>query len=129
MRWDLVASTLVYAGQRSSPGSHFFLRWLYREMCRDSGSTEPTAAGPWRLSSTLRIFTLILLMLVVGMAAIGVVHQTGWLVNSPEPIFQYFSYENRNRARCAKNLEAIAQRFRTTPGIMRDVIQPIFRHS
>jgi prepilin-type processing-associated H-X9-DG protein len=104
VRWDLVASALFYAAVLVA-GSHAFLRWLYREMsgpCVAGGSPSP---GAWRLRWTLGGFAIIALMFTAGMAAIGVAHQTAWLVTSREPLFR--RVPGANRMKCASNLRQI----------------------
>jgi prepilin-type processing-associated H-X9-DG protein len=98
VRWDLVASAVVYSSILLV-GSQLFLRWLYREM----------KGGKWRWGWTAGGLVIVLLMFVAGTAAVGVVHQVTWLARSPEPMFHQWSHERANRVKCASNLRQIGQ--------------------
>ena len=63
-------------------GSHWFCRWLYAGWNR-SGDAVP-AVWPWRWTG--RLVGVLVLLFVAGTAGVGVTHQTGWLITSPEPI-------------------------------------------
>lgn len=63
-------------------GSHKLLQWLY-------SSVNNGAAWPWRW--TLKIVALVVILFAAGTAAVGIVHQTGWLVASREPIYNFTS--------------------------------------
>ena len=60
-------------------GAHVFLRWLF-------GEVRGPQSSPWQVRWTGMLVAAIALMFTAGMAATGVVHQVGWIVNSPEPI-------------------------------------------
>jgi hypothetical protein len=104
VRWDLVGSALFYATVLVA-GSHAFLRWLYREMSGPVVAGGSPASRAWRLRWTLGGFAIIVLMFTAGMAAIGVAHQTAWLVTSREPLFRRTS--RANRVLCASHLRQI----------------------
>lgn len=113
VRWDLVASTLAYAVALVA-GSHWFLRWLYRELRKRGEGGGDTAASPgapgWRWRWTLGAFAILFLMFAAGTAAVGITHQTAWLVRSPEPLYRpYGAGGVRARVRCATNLRHIGQ--------------------
>ena len=99
MRWDSMASTAIYA-VAFLIGCHLFLRWLHREM-RPVGQR-------WRLRWTAGGFLVVLLAFASGIAMVGVVHQTGWLINSPKPLY-HRSHEPVNRVTCESNLRQIGQ--------------------
>ena len=101
VRWSPIGSTAVYIVLLLS-GSHYFLRWLYREM---RGSAVPPN---WNWRWTVGAFLIIVLMFTSGMAAIGAAHQTAWLVNSTEPLYKQHG-EVRNRIICPNNLRVIGQ--------------------
>ena len=101
VRWGPIGSTAVYVVLLLS-GSHYFLRWLYREM---RGSAVPPN---WNWRWTIGGFLVIVLMFTSGMAAIGAAHQTAWLVNSTEPLYKQHG-EVRNRIICPNNLRTIGQ--------------------
>jgi Protein of unknown function (DUF1559) len=82
-------------------GSHLFLRWLYRELA--SGGPLP---GVWRIRWTLAAGSSVVLMFVAGMAAAGVAHQVGWLVQLKEPMFES-SLPAVRRAQSTHNLKQI----------------------
>ncbi len=56
--------------------AHHFCGWLWRGTGR---------AEAWRPRWTLTGITVVLLMLISGMAITGLAHQVGWLMTSPEP--------------------------------------------
>ena len=101
VRWDLVASTFVYVFLLIT-GSHYFLRWLFREIAEGVGAS---AAPVWKWRWTLSGFLLVVAMFTAGMAAIGVAHQTGWLITSPKSLYQRPDYDAR--LKCASNLKEI----------------------
>ncbi|QJW97111.1 DUF1559 family PulG-like putative transporter [Frigoriglobus tundricola] len=57
-------------------GAHVFLRWF----------AGVESNWPWK--RTLRCVGLVVLMFVAGIAVVGMIHQTSWLVRSPEPLFR-----------------------------------------
>lgn len=59
----------------SAVGMHVFLRWL-------------AAAGaiPWSAKRTLQVLLLIAVLFASGIAVVGAVQQTGWLIRTPEPL-------------------------------------------
>jgi len=64
------------------PGLHFFCRWLRQHQdARDGGG----ARSAWRFDWSLSIAGLMLLMFVAGIAMVGLVHQSVWLMASTEP--------------------------------------------
>jgi hypothetical protein len=77
-------------------GSHLFLRWL-------AGGESP---WPWK--RTLRCVGLVVLMFVAGIAVVGMVHQTSWLVPSPEPLTQGGIRPVAARMASANHLKQIA---------------------
>jgi prepilin-type processing-associated H-X9-DG protein len=97
VRWDLAGSAVAYAAALAV-GAHFFLRWVYREMI----------GGAWKMRWTLGGFGVVILMFVAGTAAIGIVHQTTWLVRSPERMFRPTGALG-DRVRCGSNLRQIGQ--------------------
>jgi hypothetical protein len=81
-------------------GLHGLLRWLTR-------SRNPF--GIWPLPRTWAIAGLILLLFVAGIATVGVTHQTGWLLTSPEPLTRSGSIrEYAARTQQQNNLKQIA---------------------
>ncbi len=58
-------------------GGHGFTRWLYRWMM-------PEAPSAWRPSWTIAGLGAVLLLFIVGIAVIGIIHQTVWLLTSQE---------------------------------------------
>jgi hypothetical protein len=56
-------------------GSHYFLRWL-----------ATAWAVPWSMQRTLRLLLLVGLLFASGVAVVGLVQQTGWLIRTPEPL-------------------------------------------
>lgn len=106
VRWELVCSAAVYV-IALLVGSHYFLRWVYREMHKPTDDSPTVALIRWRWRWTLGGFLVIVLMFTSGMAAIGVAHQTAWLAMSPEPMFEHRGRERANRIKCAANLNSL----------------------
>ncbi len=76
-------------------GGHLFLRWL---------------VGPgrrWGLRWTLSALGAVVLMFVAGVSAIGISHQTAWLLTSPEPLTNDGIHKSV-RAQSMNNLQRIA---------------------
>ena len=61
-------------------GVHGFARWLYRAMA-------PNEKPVWSWRWTARIVSVIVLMFTVGIAAVGITHQSAWLAISDGPFF------------------------------------------
>ncbi|MFO0825885.1 MAG: DUF1559 domain-containing protein [Gemmataceae bacterium] len=59
-------------------GSHAFLKWLY-----SATGTEPRV---WQPKWTACVAGLVVLTFTAGIAVIGMIHQTSWIVRSPEPL-------------------------------------------
>lgn len=77
---------------------HVTARWLRREISPD--------APPWRLRSTAMVVGTIVLMFACGMAATGVGHQIGWLMNDEGPMWRS-PYPAVNQLKCESNLNQI----------------------
>jgi hypothetical protein len=63
---------------------HWFLRWFAAALPR--AEEAPEGGRVWPVRGTLAILGVVMLMFVAGLAAVGVTHQTAWLVTSPEPL-------------------------------------------
>lgn len=87
-------------------GLHSFLRWLYRHVSA-SRQIEGQAAI-WPIRWTGALLGLILLMFVTGLAAVGISHQTAWLLTSPEPILHGSIREAAARMQSSNNLKQMA---------------------
>jgi prepilin-type processing-associated H-X9-DG protein len=86
-------------------GLQSFLRWLYKQLQVKSGNE---ALRDWSWSWTLRILGLVVLMFVAGISAVGVTHQTAWLVTSPGPLLDRGSFRQAvNRTQSTNNLKQI----------------------
>ena len=96
--WPGVATALGCLALFSA-GSHAFASWLYRE-------TRGPGAGPWRVRWTGTLVASVVLMFAAGLAATGVVHQSGWLLTSREPLVSSGSAAAR-RAQSTNNLKQI----------------------
>lgn len=79
-------------------GVHRFGRWLYPAL---------VPGGVWSWRWTGRVVGLVVLLFVCGTAAIGVTHQVGWLLTSPEPVIRVSGgiREASARAQSANNLK------------------------
>ena len=80
-------STAVVALAGLIVGMHLFLRWLFGEVqkMRQSGGSRT-----WQMRWTAGILGVVMLMFVAGIAAVGMTHQTVWLLSSPD-ILTYVS--------------------------------------
>lgn len=83
-------------------GFHLFVGWLYR--ARGVLEQPNGEVRHWRARWSAALVGVVVLMFVAGTAAIGLTHQTAWLVTSPEPLVQRGSFremaaeaETRNR--------------------------------
>lgn len=106
VRWDLVGSAVLYVAVLVV-GSHYFLIWLYRELNRSTTSSGPTASRAWRWRWTLSGFVIVLLMFSAGMAAMGILHQTAWQLQSPEKLYVRKPLP-ADPIKCASNMKQIA---------------------
>ena len=68
-----------------SLGLHLFCGWLHGEIARKR-NLQLTREPRWQWRWTLSLVATVVLMFVAGIAAVGLTHQTMWLVQSPEPI-------------------------------------------
>jgi hypothetical protein len=83
---------------------HWFLSWLWRGMGN---------ARAWRWKWSVGGLSGLMLMFVIGTAATGIVHQTGWLITSPKPlVVSSFSRSKANGIKCASNLREIGSAVR-----------------
>ena len=84
IRWDGIAIFVVMSS--CSLGiTHYLLSWLVGEIRR----ARPDAAKvtPWRFRQTVAALSILLMVFVVGVAMAGVVHQIGWMITSPKPLY------------------------------------------
>lgn len=63
--------------------THSFLKWLVRE----SQLKRSVPLVPWRLSSSIALVAIILLVFAIGISMAGIVHQIGWIMNSPRGLY------------------------------------------
>ncbi len=70
-----------------------------------SGVREP-AREAWRWKWSVAGLSMLMLMFVIGTAATGIVHQTGWLITSPKPLV-VSSARASWRVKCGSNLRQI----------------------
>jgi hypothetical protein len=87
-------------------GLHLFLRWFWKHVEKP---IEPAAQteGRWPLRWTAAMVLLVVLMFVAGIAAVGVSHQTGWLMTSPEPLTESGLRKAAERTLSTHNLHQI----------------------
>src|SRR5438067_1955146 len=78
VNWIGVLTALVCLALLSL-GLHGFCRWLYGRPAAPEGRL-------WRKRWTASLLGAVVLMFVAGIAAVGVTHQTAWLLTSPEPL-------------------------------------------
>jgi hypothetical protein len=74
-------------------GLHWFLGWVARH--RPQGEDQGARSPAWRVRWTAAILGVVILMFVAGIAAVGMTHQTAWLLTSPGPIFDRPEYVAR----------------------------------
>jgi hypothetical protein len=85
-------------------GLQWFLHWLTGQMPNKAVKSDPNTST-WPARRTGVVLGLILLMFVAGISAVGISHQIGWLLTSPEPIFGGGIREVASRAQSANNLK------------------------
>ena len=85
-------------------GSHWFFSWLHKARTKLS---EQGTVPHWSWRRTFALLSVVVLMFVAGIAAVGVTHQTVWLISSPQPLYDR---DNRYGARSvsANNLRQMA---------------------
>jgi hypothetical protein len=81
---------------------HGFCHWLWK------GTGHET---PWRPKWTFAGLGTLVLMFAAGMAVTGVVHQTGWLLRSPEPLMSSGGNQ-RNASASLKTITSAQADFR-----------------
>jgi prepilin-type processing-associated H-X9-DG protein len=64
-------------------GLHALAGWLWEQRQRAAPPDQDRLAWRWRW--TLGLVGIVVLMFVAGISAVGVTHQTAWLLTSPEP--------------------------------------------
>lgn len=79
--------------------------WLYRHNQKPDGNGEAPPRR-WRWRWTFALVAVIVLMFIAGTSAIGITHQTGWLITSPEPLIGRRSHAFVDKA--DNNLHLIA---------------------
>jgi hypothetical protein len=90
-------------------GGHASLRWLYGQPRTDTTADKQTK-GAWPVRWTISLLAIVVLMFVAGISAVGVAHQTAWLITSPEPILAPDESFRRSISRWQSfsNLKALA---------------------
>ncbi len=87
VRWNGAGvATAVVCLTALAAGTHLFLRWLYGQVASPEQAGKGRRAWPVRWTAIL--LGLVVLMFVAGISAVGVTHQTTWLVTSPEPLVE-----------------------------------------
>ena len=61
-------------------GTHAFCTWVR--------GARAGASNPWRWRWTCSVYAGLVLLLFASAALVGIAHQTGWMISSPEPIFK-----------------------------------------
>lgn len=84
---------------------HLAFGWLYRATVPPANDGSPR---PWRRRWTAGIASLILLAFASGIAALGVVHQLGWLATAPDPMTQGGMREVAGKTKSMNNLKQVA---------------------
>lgn len=82
MNWGSVVLGLVAAALFAAGFHWMVVSWYGQE------SAEQTTSGrPWKLRWSLLTVAAIFLLFAIGISLVGIVHQTSWLLTSPEPMF------------------------------------------
>jgi hypothetical protein len=110
--WNAVA-TGAGALAAFTLGLHLFLKWLSTATQRNStkdGNEVVTlrTTSAWKPRWTAAIVAIIVMLFVAGTATIGMSHQTAWLLNSDQPLFNAnLVREAASRAQSANNLRSL----------------------
>ncbi|MHB1422981.1 MAG: DUF1559 family PulG-like putative transporter [Gemmataceae bacterium] len=88
-------------------GLQWFLSWFFDQLPASAASTNPFVRS-WPARRTGVILGLIVLMFVAGIAMVGISHQTGWLMFSPEPLVEGGIREIAYRIQSQNNLKQMA---------------------
>jgi prepilin-type processing-associated H-X9-DG protein len=86
-------------------GLHWFLVWTAARSPHP-GRAEGATVPYWRPRWTLMLLAVVVLMFVAGISAVGIGHQTGWLLTSPEPLAEHPFWAPRTQS--MNNLKQIA---------------------
>lgn len=81
LNWNLIGMAAVCLALIIA-GIHYFCRWLQASI-----QPEQPAAARWGVASSAGLAGCFLLLFFIGMAVIGIVHQTAWMVSSPQPLY------------------------------------------
>jgi prepilin-type processing-associated H-X9-DG protein len=87
-------------------GLQQFLRWVRAAVRRPTEGDGPPPA-PWQFRWTAAILGVVVLMFVAGVAAVGISHQTAWLLTSPEPLVEGGMRRTIGRIESANKLRQI----------------------
>ena len=82
VRWDGIA-VFTIGTLFACALSHFFLRWLVRE----SQLRRSVPVATWRVSSSVSLVAILLFIFAIGISMAGIVHQVGWIMNSPKGLY------------------------------------------
>lgn len=106
-RWGYIAETLgvvVVLGV----GTHLFLGRLWRQL-----RAEEAQARPWPVRWSVSLVALGVLLFSATMATVGIGHQVGWMMSSPEPLVESSWNSMRQSARirqlCAEAVQLTGQ--------------------
>src|SRR5262249_9257130 len=85
-------------------GGHALGRWLF------AGKPQADNAGSrvWTPRWTITLLSLVVLLFVAGIAAVGIAHQVAWLATSPEPIVTNRLGDAAGRPHASNNLHHFA---------------------
>ena len=86
--------------------AHSTCRWLWEDG-EATDARPPRTSEQWRWKWTLIGLAVVMLMFVAGVAATGVVHQTGWLIRSPAPLLEMRHRPLVLQVKCRSNLRQI----------------------
>jgi prepilin-type N-terminal cleavage/methylation domain-containing protein/prepilin-type processing-associated H-X9-DG protein len=86
-------------------GFHRFMHWAVRSAPAGEAGHEQSR---WRFRWTAGITALVIVMFTAGIAAVGVVHQIGWMATSPEPTYTGGMRHAVDRSMSSNNLKQIS---------------------
>jgi len=83
---DVPATAMFLLGSTAlGVGFHFFARWVSDESQRQLNVAN---VAPWRLRWSATIVALVVIFFLAGICAVGIFHQSTWLMTDPEGLWQ-----------------------------------------
>jgi len=86
-------------------GTHGFCCWVRR--------ARSDTSGPWQWKWTCSCYAALVLVLFASASLVGIAHQTGWMISSPEPVFKSRKESLQERIQLRDVGKEILERART----------------